>query len=257
MEGPRQNSPKQGACRGPFPPRPHRSDLYWSGRPLSEKHCALRLLHELATHQRETTDDERRILAHYSDFGESALLNRLFRYDHVAARYVLTPSYADFLSVDKRGIAYIGQHGELFPNAAELYVACQRLRKEKEAGTTNNGKHLVESDVWLTGHLRCEQCGAKLWHHFGGRNGSLRYYTCAGRSHRTCMVGQVRADRLEAAMLDLLHHIQIPPDLLPSLIDQARAQLDAAGQPTVAISPATIQAKLKRLALVYADGAID
>jgi hypothetical protein len=44
-------------------------------------------------------------LAHYSAFGESALLNRLFRYDHGSGRYVLYDSYAAFLSAaDARGL---------------------------------------------------------------------------------------------------------------------------------------------------------
>ena len=41
--------------------------------------AALALLHELESHARPATDAERRILAYYSAFGESALLNRLFR----------------------------------------------------------------------------------------------------------------------------------------------------------------------------------
>jgi N12 class adenine-specific DNA methylase len=59
--------------------------------------AALRLLHNLTTTNRAATDDERRILAHYSAFGESALLNRLFRYDHISGRYVLLPVYEEFL----------------------------------------------------------------------------------------------------------------------------------------------------------------
>jgi N12 class adenine-specific DNA methylase/SAM-dependent methyltransferase len=61
---------------------------------------ALRLLHDLTTTNRLATDNERRILTHYSAFGESALLNRLFRYDHTTGRYVLLPAYAEFLTPD-------------------------------------------------------------------------------------------------------------------------------------------------------------
>jgi N12 class adenine-specific DNA methylase len=60
--------------------------------------AALRLLHDLDTRQQPAIDDERHILAHYSAFGESALLNRLFRYDHASGRYVILPSYEAFLS---------------------------------------------------------------------------------------------------------------------------------------------------------------
>ena len=62
--------------------------------------AALQLVHQLEAEGRSATDEERLILAHYSAFGESALLNRLFRYDHVAGRYVLHDSYAAFLSSD-------------------------------------------------------------------------------------------------------------------------------------------------------------
>jgi N12 class adenine-specific DNA methylase/SAM-dependent methyltransferase len=62
--------------------------------------AVLRLLHDLTTTNRPATDDERRILAHYSAFGESVLLNRLFRYDHASGRYVLLSAYAEFLDPD-------------------------------------------------------------------------------------------------------------------------------------------------------------
>jgi hypothetical protein len=60
--------------------------------------AALQLAHELEATGRPATEAERLALAHYSAFGESALLNRLFRYDSAASRYVLHDSYATFLS---------------------------------------------------------------------------------------------------------------------------------------------------------------
>ncbi|MFV9506456.1 MAG: hypothetical protein AB4911_18050, partial [Oscillochloridaceae bacterium umkhey_bin13] len=62
--------------------------------------AALQLVHELETTGRAATDAERLVLAHYSAFGESALLNRLFRYDPTTHRYALLPAYAAFLSPD-------------------------------------------------------------------------------------------------------------------------------------------------------------
>lgn len=159
--------------------------------------------------------------------------------------------------VTSGGTAYQGQHGELFPNAAALYTACGQLRKEREHGTTNNGKHLAESPSWLTGLVYCEHCGGRLWHHFGGRDGSLRYYMCSGRSARICTVRQVQANRVEAAMLDLFGALFIPDAILPTVLDLLRARRASADASPRAIEPAGIQAKLKRLALVYADGAID
>lgn len=67
--------------------------------------AALQLLHDLETSGRQARDAERLTLAHYSAFGESALLNRLFRFDHAAGRYVLHDAYAAFLSAaDARGL---------------------------------------------------------------------------------------------------------------------------------------------------------
>jgi N12 class adenine-specific DNA methylase len=62
--------------------------------------AALQLVHQLEAEDRAATDEERLVLAHYSAFGESALLNRLFRYDPAISRYVLHDSYAAFLSSD-------------------------------------------------------------------------------------------------------------------------------------------------------------
>jgi hypothetical protein len=62
--------------------------------------AALRLAHALDASGRAATDAERLTLAHYSAFGESALLNRLFRYNQATARYVLIGDVATILSPD-------------------------------------------------------------------------------------------------------------------------------------------------------------
>jgi N12 class adenine-specific DNA methylase len=62
--------------------------------------AALQLVHELEAEGRPATDEERLVLAHYSAFGESNLLNRLFRFDQAVGRYVLHNRYAAFLSSD-------------------------------------------------------------------------------------------------------------------------------------------------------------
>ncbi len=60
--------------------------------------AALKLLHALEHGSRAATDDERRILAHYSAFGESANLNRLFHWNQAESRFTLHPDYAPLLS---------------------------------------------------------------------------------------------------------------------------------------------------------------
>ena len=62
--------------------------------------AALQLVDELEAAGRPATDEERQVLAHYTAFGESALLNRLFRFGHAAGRYALHDSYAALLSSD-------------------------------------------------------------------------------------------------------------------------------------------------------------
>ncbi|MEI8166285.1 MAG: class I SAM-dependent methyltransferase [Chloroflexales bacterium] len=63
--------------------------------------AALTLARDLSDSGRPATDAERLSLAHYTAFGESALLNRLFRYDAAAARYVLLDTYAAILGPDE------------------------------------------------------------------------------------------------------------------------------------------------------------
>ncbi len=59
--------------------------------------AALQLLHALETERRPATEDERRTLAHYSAFGESANLNKLFQWNQTESRYALHPEYAALL----------------------------------------------------------------------------------------------------------------------------------------------------------------
>jgi N12 class adenine-specific DNA methylase len=72
-----------------------------SGDRFQKNLAALQLVHQLEAESRVATDEERLVLAHYSAFGESTLLNRLFRYDPTVSRYVLHDSYAAFLTSDE------------------------------------------------------------------------------------------------------------------------------------------------------------
>src|SRR6185436_9906185 len=79
------------------------SDLVFQGAGdrFSKNIAALRLLKELEQTGRLASEDERRVLAHYSAFGEAALLNRLFRYDPDRKRFVVASDYADLLTEDE------------------------------------------------------------------------------------------------------------------------------------------------------------
>jgi site-specific DNA recombinase len=162
-------------------------------------------------------------------------------------------------AVRNREKEYPGLHGPLFPDAVELWATNQALMGQRHReGATTNSKHKAESPAFLTGLLYCEHCGGKLWHHFGGRGGSIRYLICSGSSRRVCSARQIRADALEAQALNLFGELCFDEALIGRMLREARALI--AGQNTpreCRIDPATIQAKLKRLALVYADEAID
>ncbi len=60
--------------------------------------AALQLLNTLEAEKRPATEDERHTLAHYSAFGESANLNKLFQWNQAESRYALHPEYASLLS---------------------------------------------------------------------------------------------------------------------------------------------------------------
>jgi len=85
-------------CAQPFHLAPDALQFTGPGDRFQKNLAALKLVHQLEAEGRPATDDERLALAHYSAFGESALLNRLFRYDPAVGRYVLYDNYAAFLS---------------------------------------------------------------------------------------------------------------------------------------------------------------
>jgi N12 class adenine-specific DNA methylase len=101
-----------------------------SGDRFGKNLAALQLVHQLETEGRAATEEERLVLAHYSAFGESALLNRLFRYDPTAGRYVLHNSYVAFLSSDDakqlRAAALTAFYTPL-PIVAEIWRAVEQL----------------------------------------------------------------------------------------------------------------------------------
>jgi N12 class adenine-specific DNA methylase len=86
------------ACPSAFHLPPDTLQFTDPGDRFQKNLAALKLVHQLEAEGRPATDEERLVLAHYSAFGESALLNRLFRYDAAVGRYVLHDSYAAFLS---------------------------------------------------------------------------------------------------------------------------------------------------------------
>ncbi|NJO82229.1 MAG: DEAD/DEAH box helicase family protein [Blastochloris sp.] len=78
----------------------HTTDLTFTGSSdrLAKNIAALRLAQTLATEQRSATRAEQVTLAHYTAFGDSDLLRRLFPYNHATERYEVAEAYADLLS---------------------------------------------------------------------------------------------------------------------------------------------------------------
>jgi N12 class adenine-specific DNA methylase len=89
------------SCSRPFHLAPDSLQYSGPGDRFHKNIAALKLVHHLEAEGRPATDEERLVLAHYSAFGESALLNRLFRYDASTGRYALLSDYAAFLSSDE------------------------------------------------------------------------------------------------------------------------------------------------------------
>ncbi|NTU85173.1 MAG: SAM-dependent DNA methyltransferase, partial [Chloroflexales bacterium] len=87
-------------CAQPFHLTPDALAFTGAGDRFQKNLAALKLVQQLEAEDRPATDAERLVLAHYSAFGESALLNRLFRYDPAIGRSVVHDSYAAFLSSD-------------------------------------------------------------------------------------------------------------------------------------------------------------
>lgn len=165
-------------------------------------------------------------------------------------------AYCGFVTAG--GQEYEGAHGPLFADAESLWQRNQELMLARHhEGATTNTKHRQESPAFLTGLLYCECCGEKLWHHYGGRGGSLRYLICSGTSRRTCDVRQMRADAIEGQFLAIAGSLTLDPDLAARVLARARALAAPAAQAGARIDPAAIQAKLRRLGLAFADGAID
>lgn len=144
-----------------------------------------------------------------------------------------------------------GNHPALVDQAT--WDRCQQLLTER---TTKPGVTSVRGDGLrpgrlLSGLVRCAACDAPMWLHTSQHN---EYYRCAGRDHRTCQVGFVRADRIEAQALDVARAIVLPSAWRAAVLSEAEKLMQPEPAPRTANDPDAIRRQLERLALVYADG---
>jgi hypothetical protein len=107
----------------------------------------------------------------------------------------------------------------------------------------------------LAGLIVCGGCGAPMWHQ---PNGKFRYYRCSACINRIegpvpglrCEGTYVRAPNIEALVLAWIGGLALSPELMAD----ARRLLNTRVERHVA-PPIDVEAKLKRLARAYADGA--
>lgn len=150
------------------------------------------------------------------------------RFGRESIRTILgNPAYLGFVS--SGGVQFKGKHEPLVSET--LFYSVQAIRQER---TRFHGSPVHHSSAWLRGVLWCEHCGGKLWHQFGNRNASGRYYRCSGISRRECSTKQARALDLEGEVERILKLLVVPEELVPKIIEEAqRLRGDLAPPPEV------------------------
>lgn len=148
-----------------------------------------------------------------------------------------------------------GKHQPLTDQAT--WDQCQRLISDR---TTKSGFVPIRSETelrigrLLSGIARCATCGAPMWCH---QSKIYTYYRCAGRDHRTCKAGFVRADMVESQSLEMLKQLVLPSAWRDAILaEAARMYQSSTVSLTRTIDPNIIHRQLERLALVYASGDI-
>jgi site-specific DNA recombinase len=159
-----------------------------------------------------------------------------------------------------RGNWHIAPHPPLI--APGLFAEAQAIlakRGDGHAPRTADG-----SDYLLSGLVKCAKCG----HHFTGtaaqgRSERYRYYTCFGRQrygNKKCDADRLRADDLEAAVLDSLLRTYRRGDLFDQAVRAVAARVAddrgerAAELGTLADKIAKAQASIDRYLRAFEDG---
>lgn len=128
--------------------------------------------------------------------------------------------------------------------------AVQALRRARHPQNAVRATVRATAAATLAGLAYCANCGAKLYyeHHTGKRC----YYACSARDNGGhCNARPSRADRLDAAVSDLVSGLDFPAEV----VEAARGILEAEQRPAPPRPRADNQERLRRLARAYADGA--
>lgn len=132
--------------------------------------------------------------------------------------------------IDHKGETFEGQHDALIER--EAFERVQGI-----IATNHKGAHgpplRAQYDYLLTGVLRCS-CGHALTTSAGnGRGGRYHYYRCVGiqkKPGHECAVRQVRAERIDEAVMEIVRETARDPRLLAEAVEEAnrmaREQVD-------------------------------
>lgn len=175
------------------------------------------------------------------------------RFGREAIRTILrNPAYKGVVTMN--GVQYPGNHQPLVD--ADTWQRCADIRKQREG---KKGKVSVKGPKQgglLTELCYCAKCGQRMWYHYSGRKGNVAYYTCKGRSARTCDAKLVRGDVVENAIISLVKSLTIPEGLRTDVLSLSAALVNSEGH-SEKIDKAGIERGIQRLVQTYVDGLIN
>lgn len=174
----------------------------------------------------------------------------LKRFGRESIRSILAnPAYKGVVTC--KMISVTGRHPALIGPVQWDLCAAIRERRERASDTPA----LRGVGGLLSELAYCAQCGARLWAHRSGRNGTL-YYRCAHRreyGESVCATRMIKAVGADESACDLVRACAIPPHIRARVLTIAeQAARQAAVQPTH--DPARIKRQLARLRLAWLDG---
>lgn len=220
--------------------------LVWKGDADTEAARLIFELYETGRHSYLSIADELNDRG-YTTFDPQTKQRGTFGRENIRG-ILKNPAYIGRVRCD--GQEYAGGHPPLI--AQETWERCKELRE----GRARKGGYANVQDKTgrlLSGLARCVACGESMWAHPSSND---YYYRCAGRDHRTCQAPTVRAYIVEEQALEAVKLLALPGDWQQEIIRQAEALMEPKERKPAA-NPATIEAQLRRLALVYAAGDID
>jgi site-specific DNA recombinase len=145
-----------------------------------------------------------------------------------------------------------GQHPALVDQ--ETFDRCQEIRRARGHARRSRDNGYQTRVYLLSGLLRCGQCGEPM-RALSSVSG-IRYYRCTTRiEHRgECKQKQVRADDIEAQVVDLLRGLELPPDWQARLLASASPPQELARRDA---ERERLQTRLERTRELYLAGDID